>query len=85
VKLFPYIPTAINKVETKSVIFGRNGSICVSNDIQSGTLEIYSVTGELLKQVNVQNKKEYPFDKGIYIVKLMDGKSIFKVTKLIIQ
>jgi len=85
VQLIPYTPTAINEVETKSVIFGRNGSICVSNDIQSGTLEIYSVSGELLKQVNVQNKKEYPFDKGIYIVKLMDGKSIFKVTKLIIQ
>ncbi len=85
VKLIPYTPTAFNKVETKSVIFGRNGSICVSDDIQSGTMEIYSVTGELLKQVNVQNKKEFPFDKGIYIVKLMDGKSIFKVTKLIIQ
>ena len=84
VLLYPFSVTAIKDIKNNFNVFGRNGSICVSGDAQSGLLEIYSVAGMLLKRANVQNTVECTLAKGIYIVKLMVGKSILGVTKVII-
>ena len=85
VQLTPYTPpTSIRVPKSDFVIFGRNGSICVSGDVPSGTLEIYSITGLLLQKINVQKQGAFPFEKGIYPVKLMNGKTVLKVSKVIV-
>lgn len=84
VQLFPYVSTAVNEVQNEIQLFSRNGSICLSGSNRVGTLEVYSVTGMLLKRIDVRNGGEFPFAKGNYIVKWMDGKSILKITKIII-
>jgi hypothetical protein len=85
VQLIPIATTAINEVESKFNIFGRNGTICISGDVHCGMLEIYSITGELIRQINVNDCKNYSFAKGVYIVKLTNDKSVLKVSKVIIQ
>jgi len=85
VQLVPYTPpTAINVPKNDVDVFGRSGSICVSGNVASGTLEIYSITGMLLQKISVQTQGSYPFKKGLYLVKLLNGKTVLKVSKVVV-
>jgi len=84
----------INSIENLKIFPNpSNGHITISNinNIELKTIEVYSVLGKLVKQVQLtQNSSKInldlsKFNNGIYLVKLLSNNGVSKIEKLLIQ
>ena len=84
----------INSIENLKIFPNpSNGNITIlnTNNMALKTIEIYSVLGKLVKQVSVtQNASSLnldlsKFNKGIYLIKLLNANGISKVEKLLLN
>ncbi len=84
VVISPVGTPVINEVKTNVNAFGGVGSISVRGDLTGLEISVYNPSGMLVKQLSGENAKHFPMEKGVYFVRVKNGKSLSLTFKVVV-
>ena len=69
---------SVSTTEEKPSLKIKNGNVCINGLDKNTMIQIYSIDGKIIKNMNTNEASKFSLNKGVYIIKA--GKNTFKIS-----